>query len=324
MYSRKFNFGDVYVAGDVNGTNPTITGAAYTAMHLNARECSAKQLYGIVNWLLLNQIDDGCDFGGRQSRFNKTLNIRHSGVGNGLRYSISRLLLPQSARRKFCFACGDHVCCFHIHWMPYWSWLPLGCMFWLNLIRPRLNIQLRSLLKRQIWGDTSENSGLRDLILTTNNRTYEHNPQQCNCNHSSFDIQNFQRDGGFRNGCRSLMMWLSLTWDGFIGISMPGWYKLAYSKDNRRFYQVLARRGRTWRCSNLLTVSYGNRQIGTAADIDRFWLQGPLQITWNKFSSCNSCIGVICPSANNGSQRHHGAWTNSDYTARKDRMVRQH
>jgi len=96
--------------------------------------------------------------------------------------------------------------------------LPLGpCMFWLNLIRPRLNIQLRCSSAK--FGATLENSGLgiEALIYDKQQPNLRHNPQHNTCNHSSFDIQNFQRDGGFRNGV-VLMMWLSLPGMGFIGI----------------------------------------------------------------------------------------------------------
>lgn len=47
------------------------------------------------------------------------------------------------------------------------------------------------------------------------------------------------------------------------------------------FYQVLARRAGYERMQQFINkVGYGNRQIGSAADIDRFWLQPQLlQIT---------------------------------------------
>lgn len=46
------------------------------------------------------------------------------------------------------------------------------------------------------------------------------------------------------------------------------------------FYQVLARKIGYVRMQQWIDkVGYGNRQIGTSTDIDRFWLQRPLKIT---------------------------------------------
>ena len=75
-----------------------------------------------------------------------------------------------------------------------------------------------------------------------------------------------------------------LTWDG-IHREIDAWnhdtnLRQAFKDSTVWFYQVLARRAGYERMQQFINkVGYGNRQIGTAADIDHFWLQQPLQIT---------------------------------------------
>ncbi|HLP87323.1 MAG TPA: class D beta-lactamase [Nostocaceae cyanobacterium] len=75
-----------------------------------------------------------------------------------------------------------------------------------------------------------------------------------------------------------------LTWDG-IQRQIPTWnqdanIRQAFKNSTVWFYQVLARKiGHEWMEKFIKQVGYGNRQIGTPEQIDRFWLEGPLQIT---------------------------------------------
>jgi beta-lactamase class D len=80
-----------------------------------------------------------------------------------------------------------------------------------------------------------------------------------------------------------------LTWDGIrrkvANRDFPAWnhdtnLRQAFKDSTVWFYQVLARRAGHERMQQWIDkVGYGNRQIGGAVDIDRFWLQGPLKIT---------------------------------------------
>jgi beta-lactamase class D len=80
-----------------------------------------------------------------------------------------------------------------------------------------------------------------------------------------------------------------LTWDGIrrkiANQDSPSWnhdtnLRQAFKDSTVWFYQVLARRAGHERMQQWIDkVGYGNRQIGGANDIDRFWLQGPLKIT---------------------------------------------
>ncbi|MFB2875958.1 class D beta-lactamase [Floridanema aerugineum] len=75
-----------------------------------------------------------------------------------------------------------------------------------------------------------------------------------------------------------------LTWDG-IKREIPAWnrdtnLRQAFKDSTVWFYQILARKVGYERMQKFIDrVGYGNRQIGTAQQIDRFWLEGPLQIT---------------------------------------------
>jgi beta-lactamase class D len=75
-----------------------------------------------------------------------------------------------------------------------------------------------------------------------------------------------------------------LTWDG-ITREFPGWnrdlnMREAFKLSAVWFYQVLARRVGYERMVKWITqAGYGNQEIGDKDDIDRFWLNGKLQIT---------------------------------------------
>lgn len=75
-----------------------------------------------------------------------------------------------------------------------------------------------------------------------------------------------------------------LTWDG-IKREIPAWnrdtnLRQGFKDSTVWFYQVLARKIGHQRMQQFIDrVGYGNRQIGTEEKIDRFWLEGPLQIT---------------------------------------------
>ncbi|WP_199331020.1 MULTISPECIES: class D beta-lactamase [unclassified Calothrix] len=117
-----------------------------------------------------------------------------------------------------------------------------------------------------------------------NNRTYEHNPQRnatAMVPASTFKIFNSLvalETGVIANDVAVL------TWDG-IHRDIETWnqdtnLRQAFKNSTVWFYQVLARKAGYERMQEFINkAAYGNRQIGTAADIDRFWLQGPLKIT---------------------------------------------
>lgn len=75
-----------------------------------------------------------------------------------------------------------------------------------------------------------------------------------------------------------------LTWDG-IERELPEWNRDLNMKEAIKlsavwFYQVLARRVGFDRMQKWVAdVGYGNQQIGTKTDIDKFWLSGKLRIT---------------------------------------------
>jgi len=75
-----------------------------------------------------------------------------------------------------------------------------------------------------------------------------------------------------------------LTWDG-VQREIAAWnhdtnLRQAFKDSTVWFYQVLTRRAGNDRMQQWIDkVGYGNRQIGKADEINRFWLQGPLEIT---------------------------------------------
>ncbi len=80
-----------------------------------------------------------------------------------------------------------------------------------------------------------------------------------------------------------------LTWDGikrkFAGSEVDAWnrdtnLRQAFKNSTVWFYQVLARKIGSERMQKFITqVGYGNQRIGTDENIDKFWLEKPLQIT---------------------------------------------
>ncbi|NJK49747.1 class D beta-lactamase [Candidatus Gracilibacteria bacterium] len=119
---------------------------------------------------------------------------------------------------------------------------------------------------------------------SNNNQTYEHNPQR-NAT-EMIPLSTFK----FFNAMVALETGVIpddvtvLTWDG-IHRQIDAWnrdtnLRQGFKNSTVWFYQVLARRaGRDRMQEYIDKVGYGNRQIGTDKDIDRFWLQGPLKIT---------------------------------------------
>jgi beta-lactamase class D len=116
------------------------------------------------------------------------------------------------------------------------------------------------------------------------NKTYEHNPQRNQTAMfpgSTFKI--FNAMVALETGTIPDDVTV-LTWDG-IQREVPEWnrntnLRQGFKDSTVWFYQVLARRIGHKRMQQFIDqVGYGNRQIGTAKDIDHFWLEGPLQIT---------------------------------------------
>ncbi|GAB4536309.1 MAG: OXA-48 family carbapenem-hydrolyzing class D beta-lactamase OXA-54 [Pleurocapsa sp.] len=80
-----------------------------------------------------------------------------------------------------------------------------------------------------------------------------------------------------------------LTWDGiergFNGSPLTQWnqdlnLRLAFKYSAVWFYQVLARRIGYQRMQEFVNkIEYGNQNIGSKEDIDKFWLSGELRIT---------------------------------------------
>ncbi len=117
-----------------------------------------------------------------------------------------------------------------------------------------------------------------------NNRFYEHNSARNNTAFipaSTFKILNalISLETGVIKDDIAV-----LTWDG-IQRDIPNWnrdtnLRQAFKDSTVWFYQVLARKNGYERMQQFVNqVGYGNRQIGTPVQIDRFWLDGPLQIT---------------------------------------------
>ena len=129
--------------------------------------------------------------------------------------------------------------------------------------------------------------GIKGSILiydSKNNRTYEHNPQR---NATAFPpastFKIFNSMVALETGVIADDVAV-LTWDG-IQRELPEWnhdtnMRQAFKNSTVWFYQVLARRAGHERMQQFINqVGYGNRQIGTAGDIDHFWLDKPLRIT---------------------------------------------
>ncbi|HEY9610137.1 class D beta-lactamase [Allocoleopsis sp.] len=129
--------------------------------------------------------------------------------------------------------------------------------------------------------------GLEGSILiydSKQNRTYEHNsPRNATAMTPASTFKIFNAMVALETGVIPDDVAV-LTWDG-VHRSVEAWnhdtnLRQAFKNSTVWFYQVLARRAGHQRMQQFIDkVGYGNRQIGTAEDIDRFWLQGPLKIT---------------------------------------------
>jgi beta-lactamase class D len=117
-----------------------------------------------------------------------------------------------------------------------------------------------------------------------NDRTYQHNPQRNQTAFlpaSTFKILNSLISLETQVIPNELAI---LTWDG-IERKLPEWNRDLNMKEAIKisavwFYQVLARRiGHEQMQKWITKVGYGNQQIGDKQDIDKFWLEGKLQIT---------------------------------------------
>lgn len=117
-----------------------------------------------------------------------------------------------------------------------------------------------------------------------NDRIYQHNPNRnatAFLPASTFKIPNSLialETGAIPNEIAVL------TWDG-IRRSLPGWnrdlnMREAFKLSAVWFYQVLARRVGYERMQQWVArIGYGNQNIGSEDEIDRFWLEGELRIT---------------------------------------------
>jgi beta-lactamase class D len=117
-----------------------------------------------------------------------------------------------------------------------------------------------------------------------NDLTYQHNPQRNQTAFlpaSTFKILNSLISLETQVIPNELAI---LTWDG-IERKLPEWNRDLNMKEAIKipavwFYQVLARRiGHEQMQKWITKVGYGNQQIGDKQDIDKFWLEGKLQIT---------------------------------------------
>ena len=137
------------------------------------------------------------------------------------------------------------------------------------------------------FGRAFKELGLEGSILiydSSNNKFYEHNPPRNSRAFfpaSTFKIFNTLvalETGVIKDDVTVL------TWDG-IKREVDAWnrdtnLRQAFKDSTVWFYQVLARKAGYERMQNFINqASYGNRQIGRPEKIDRFWLEGPLQIT---------------------------------------------
>ncbi len=155
------------------------------------------------------------------------------------------------------------------------------------LAQPASTLSQRPAVKAPNFGRHFQEFGREGSILiydSKNNRIYEHNPQRnatAIAPASTFKI--FNALVALETGVVSNDVAV-LTWDG-IHREIDAWnqdtnLRQAFKDSTVWFYQVLARRIGYERMQQFINkVGYGNRQIGTVADIDRFWLQQPLQIT---------------------------------------------
>ncbi|MEH1942488.1 MAG: class D beta-lactamase [Nostoc sp.] len=166
------------------------------------------------------------------------------------------------------------------------SAIAFGTMY--VLAEPASTSSERPAIKAPNLGRHFQEFGREGSILiydSKNNRTYEHNAQRnatAIAPASTFKI--FNALVALETGVVPDDVAV-LTWDG-IHRDIDAWnhdtnLRQAFKDSTVWFYQVLARRAGHERMQQFINkVGYGNRQIGTAADIDRFWLeQQLLQIT---------------------------------------------
>lgn len=147
---------------------------------------------------------------------------------------------------------------------------------------PRLNAVRDPNFKRHF-----QELGVEGSIMIydlNNNRTYQHNPQRNQTAFlpaSTFKILNSLISLETQVIPNELAI---LTWDG-IERKLPEWNRDLNMKEAIKvsavwFYQVLARRvGHAQMQQWITKIGYGNQQIGEKQDIDKFWLEGKLQIT---------------------------------------------
>ncbi len=129
--------------------------------------------------------------------------------------------------------------------------------------------------------------GVEGSILISDlkgDRIYQHNPQRNTAAFlpaSTFKILNslISLETGIISDEIAV-----LTWDG-IERKVPEWNRDLNMREAIKFsaawfYQVLARRVGHERMQKWVTqVGYGNQNIGSKDDIDKFWLEGKLRIT---------------------------------------------
>ncbi|WP_223265232.1 class D beta-lactamase [Nostoc sp. 'Peltigera membranacea cyanobiont' 210A] len=165
------------------------------------------------------------------------------------------------------------------------SVITFGAMY--VVAQPASTSSERPAVKAPNFGRHFQEFGREGSILiydSKNNRIYEHNPQRnatAIAPASTFKI--FNALVALETGVVPDDVAV-LTWDG-IHREIDAWnhdtnLRQAFKDSTVWFYQVLARRAGYERMQQFINkVGYGNRQIGTVADIDHFWLQQPLQIT---------------------------------------------
>jgi beta-lactamase class D len=138
-----------------------------------------------------------------------------------------------------------------------------------------------------------DNLGVNGSIIIYDlqgDRFYQHNPPRNNTAFppsSTYKIPNSLialETGVIKNDVAIL------TWDGIERGLLPNspievWnqdlnLRLAFKYSAIWFYQVLARKIGHQRMQDFVSrIQYGNQNIGTAEDIDKFWLEGKLRIT---------------------------------------------
>ncbi len=141
---------------------------------------------------------------------------------------------------------------------------------------------------KQHFDDLGVNGSIIIYVLNEN-RFYEHNPHRNNTTFlpaSTYKIPHSLialETGVIKDDVAVL------TWDGiergFNGSPFAQWnqdlnIRLAFKYSAVWFYQVLARRIGHQRMQEFVNrIEYGNQNIGTEEDIDKFWLEGDLRIT---------------------------------------------